>query len=56
MALRAVGREIRRGVIRVRRFLKIGQVAANTRHTGQAVIVVHVALGTLARRNGVRVG
>jgi len=56
MALRAVRREIRRDVIRVRRFLEIRQVAANAGHTGQAVVIVGMAVGALAGRHGVRIG
>lgn len=56
MALRAVRWEIRRDVIRVRRSLEVWQVAANARHTGQAVVIVGMAVGALAGRHGMRIG
>ena len=53
VALRAIGGEVRRNVIRIRRALKIFQVAANAGRAGQAVVVVDVTVDTLPRRYGV---
>ena len=56
MALRTIRWEIGRDMTRVRRFLKIWQVATNTGHTRQAIVVVSVAVGALAGRHRVRIG
>lgn len=53
MALRAVRREVRLHVVRIRRALKIFQVARNASRTGQVVIVAGVAIDTLSRRHSV---
>lgn len=53
VALSAVLREIRGYVVRVRRALKILQVATHTRRRRQVVIVVDVAIRALPRRNRV---
>ena len=46
--------EVRRDVIRVRGALEILQVAGDAGRAVQGVVVVDVAVGTLARRNGVQ--
>lgn len=53
VALCAIGGEVCRNVIRIRRALKIFQVAADACRAGQAVVVVDVTVDALPRRYGV---
>ncbi len=56
MALLASLREIRSHVIRVSGSLVIGQVATHAGGIGDVVVVVDVAIRTLARRHSVHSG
>ncbi len=56
VALIAGLRKIRRDVIRVRRPLKIFQVAGHAGGAGQVVVVVDVAVGAQPRRHRVHAG
>jgi hydrogenase maturation factor len=47
-------REIRRDVIRIRRALKVLQVAGHAGRTRQVVVVIDVAIGALTRRHGMQ--
>jgi hypothetical protein len=49
-------REIRTHVVRIRSALKVLQVTGNARRVCQCEVVIGVAIGTGARRNGVRSG
>ena len=51
MALFTRLREVRGDVIRIRRSLKIFQVTADAGCDRQIVVIVHMALGALPRRN-----
>ena len=54
MALLAGLREARTHVVWIRGALKVFQVARYARGAGQFVVVIEVAIGTRARRNGMR--
>lgn len=56
VALRAVGWEIGRDVIRVRRALKILQVTVNARRAGEVVDIVRVTVDALPWRDGMSAG
>ena len=51
VALRAVRREVRRYVVRVRSALEIFEVTVYASRAGQVVVIVDVAIGALARRH-----
>ena len=51
VALRAVRREVRRYVVRIRSALEIFEVAVYASRAGQVVVIVDVAIGALARRH-----
>lgn len=51
MALRAVRREVRRNVVRVRSALEILEVTGYATRAGQVVVIVNVAIGALPRRH-----
>ena len=53
VALRAVRREVRRDVVRVRSALEILEVTVYASRAGQVVVVVDMAIDALARRHGV---
>ena len=53
VALRAVRREVRRDVVRVRSALEILEVTGYASRAGQVVVVVDMAIDALARRHGV---
>ena len=56
VALLAGLREVRGYVIRIRRALVVLQVARHAGRIRDAVIIVHVAVGTLPRRHRVHAG
>jgi hypothetical protein len=52
VALTAIGWEVRGYVVRIRRALKVFQVATHARGGGQVVVVVDVAVSAFPRRHG----